>query len=128
MWKLSAYRYAGSAAEAVAMLRQGSGQGKYIAGGTDLLLDPPGDCDFVVDLNGAGLDTISLTPAGDLYLGATASLQRIATSAVMRGHAGGAVAAAAHRCGNRPVRTLATIGGNLCHAVPSADMAPLSRV
>jgi carbon-monoxide dehydrogenase medium subunit len=125
MWTLREYRYARSAAQAVALLRQGPGKGRYIAGGTDLLLAPPADCDFVVDINGAGLDEIVRTASGDLFLGATAPLQKIATSSLVVDHAAGAVAAAARHCGNRPVRTVATIGGNLCHAVPSADMAPI---
>jgi len=32
---------------------------------------------------------------------------------------------AAGVCGNRPVRTTATLGGNICNALPSADMAPV---
>jgi carbon-monoxide dehydrogenase medium subunit len=37
----------------------------------------------------------------------------------------GAIAHAAEVCGNRPVRSTATVGGNLCNALPSADMAPV---
>jgi len=40
-------------------------------------------------------------------------------------YAGGAVADAARACANRPVRTTATLGGNLCNALPSADLAPI---
>ncbi len=125
MWRLREYLYANSPAEAVTMLRSGRGQGRYIAGGTDLLLFPPQDCDFVVDINGAGLGRIARTPGGGLSLGATATLQMIACSPLVTGYAGGAVAHAAHVCGNRPVRTVATLGGNLCSALPSADMVPL---
>jgi carbon-monoxide dehydrogenase medium subunit len=106
-------------------MRQGPGTGKYIAGGTDLLLQPPPKCDFVVDLNEAGLGEIATTGQGDLFLGSTATLQKIATSPLVLAFAGGAVSRAAAHCGNRPIRSVATIGGNLCHAVPSADMAPI---
>jgi len=128
MWNLQDYRYAASAAEAVSLLRQGPGRGVYIAGGTDLFRFPPTDCDFVVDITGAGLGEIARTPAGDLFLGATATLQEIAASELIAGHAGGAVAAAALRCGNRPVRSVATVGGNIGNALPSADMAPVLLV
>ena len=125
VWRLREYLYASSPAEAVSMLRQGRGQGRYIAGGTDLLLFPPQDCDFVVDINGTGLGRITRTPGGGLSLGATATLQMISCSPLVTGYAGGAIARAAHVCGNRPVRTVATLGGNLCSALPAADMVPV---
>jgi carbon-monoxide dehydrogenase medium subunit len=124
MWDVQEYRYATNPAEAVALMRSGPGKGVYIAGGTDLLLDRP-TCDFVVDVNGCGIGDIARTPGGDLFLGAAAPLQVIATSELVTGFAGGAVSYAAAHCGNRPVRTTATVGGNLCHGLPSADMAPV---
>jgi carbon-monoxide dehydrogenase medium subunit len=124
MWDVQDYRYATNPVEAVAMMRQGPGKGAYIAGGTDMLLDRP-RCDFLVDINGAGLGNIARTPGGDLYLGAAATLQSLAENELVKGFASGAVSAAAAHCGNRPVRTTATVGGNLCHGLPSADMAPV---
>ncbi|MBM4131152.1 hypothetical protein FJ250_09000, partial [bacterium] len=123
MWDLKEYRIAGSPGEAVAMLRRGPGKGIYIAGGTDLFLFPP-QCDFVVDINHAGLDAIARTPDGDVFVGAAATLHAIATDPFVAGYAGGLLAQAAARCGNRPVRSTATLGGNLCNALPSADLAP----
>jgi carbon-monoxide dehydrogenase medium subunit len=41
------------------------------------------------------------------------------------GFASGAISFVAAHCGNRPVRTTATVGGNLCNGLPSADMAPV---
>jgi carbon-monoxide dehydrogenase medium subunit len=123
MWELKEYRIAGSVGEAVAMMRRGPGKGVYIAGGTDLFLFPPA-CDYVVDVNHAGMSSIARTPDGDLVIGAAATLHDIATSPLVTGFAGGLVSAAAAHCGNRPVRTTATIGGNLCNALPSADLAP----
>ena len=74
MWNLKEYRFATNPAEAVALMRQGPGKGAYIAGGTDMLLDRPA-CDFVVDVNHAGIGDIARTPGGDLFLGAAATLQ-----------------------------------------------------
>lgn len=122
---LKDYRYASSPAEAVALRRQGPGRGIYIAGGTDLFLAMPPGVDFVVDINGAGLDGVERQESGDLVIGAAATLQKVASSPAALAFAGGAVAHAAMHCANRPVRTTATLGGNLCNALPSADMAPV---
>ena len=124
MKNLKEYRFASSPAEAVAMMRQGPGQGAYIAGGTDMLLVPQG-YDFVVDINHAGLSDIARTEQGDLFLGAAVTLQNLATNPLVLDFADGAVSRVAAQCGNRPVRTTATVGGNLCNALPSADMAPV---
>jgi len=124
MWNLQDYRFAANPAEAVALMRKGPGKGAYIAGGTDMLLEHP-NCDFVVDINRAGIGDVAVTPGGDLFLGAAATLQNLEDNDFVTGFAGGAVSIAASHCGNRPVRTTATVGGNLCNALPSADMAPV---
>ncbi len=124
MRDLKDYRIAHSVQEAVTMMRQGPGHGAYIAGGTDMFLMPE-DCDFVVDINHAGIGDVARTPGGDLFIGAAATLQGVATSPLTRDFACGALAAVAGQCGNRPVRSTATLGGNLCNALPSADMAPV---
>lgn len=124
MWNLKEYRVASSPAEAVALMRKGPGKGAYIAGGTDMLLDHPA-CDFVVDVNQAGIGDVARTPSGDLFLGAATTLQDLVDIGFVKDFAGGAISDAASHCGNRPVRSTATIGGNLCNALPSADMAPV---
>jgi carbon-monoxide dehydrogenase medium subunit len=124
MWELQDYRIAGNPAEAVEMLKMGPGKGMFIAGGTDLFLDKP-DCDFVVDISRAGLDEVARTPAGDLFLGAALTLETLTRDPLVAEFAGGALARVAALCGNRPVRSTATLGGNLCTALPSADMAPV---
>ncbi len=124
MRDLKDYRIAHSVQEAVTMMGQGPGRGAYIAGGTDMFLMPE-DCDFVVDINHAGIAGIARTPGGDLFIGAAATLQGLATSPLTRDFACGALAGVAAQCGNRPVRSTATLGGNLCNALPSADMVPV---
>lgn len=124
MWEVKEYRIAGNPAEAVEMLQGGPGRGLFIAGGTDLLLTRPA-CDFVVDISRAGLDGIARTPAGDLFVGAAATLERLVRDPLVAAFAGGALGKVAGLCGNRPVRSTATVGGNLCNALPSADMAPV---
>ncbi|MHB8078847.1 MAG: FAD binding domain-containing protein [Candidatus Krumholzibacteriia bacterium] len=125
MKELREYRCATSVAEAVALRRAGPGRGIYIAGGTDLFLVMPPGIDYVVDINRAGLDHIERTADDALFIGAAATLQAVAVSPLTHRYAGGAVAEAAVRCANRPVRSTATLGGNLCNALPSADLAPI---
>ena len=48
----------------------------------------------------------------------------MATNPLVTGFAAGLLSEAASHCGNRPVRSTATLGGNLCNALPSADLAP----
>ena len=124
MWEISDYRFASTPPEAVVMMRQGPGKGVYLAGGTDLLLYPP-KCDFVVDISRAGIGNIARTPDGDIFLGAGVTLQDLATSELVTSYAGGELSRVASHCGNRPVRSTATVGGNICNALPSADMAPV---
>ena len=89
-----------------------------------MYLHPVG-CDFVVDINHAGLSDIARTPAGDLFLGAATTLHNMATNLLVADFAEGMLVKAAAHCGNRPVRSTATVGGNICNALPSADMAPV---
>ncbi len=124
MWDLKEYRFAATAQQAVSLMRQGPGKGAFIAGGTDMFLYPAG-CDFVVDINHAGISDIARTPGGDLFLGAATTLHNLAINPLVTGFAGGIISEAAAHCGNRPVRSTATVGGNLCNALPSADMAPV---
>ncbi len=124
MWDLKEYRFASSPAEAVAMLRQGPGRGAYIAGGTDLLRGKP-ECDFVVDINHAGIATIDLHPDGDLFLGAATTVLDAARDARVEAFAGAALATTLAECSRRTLRPGATFGGQLCHGTRCGDLAPV---
>lgn len=121
------YFQPGTLAEAVSFLDGHRGECKVLAGGTDLLvrlkrwtLEPR----YVVNLKGIpGLASIETVDGGGLRIGALATLCQVAESPLVR--AGfGVLANAASKIGSVQVRNLATIGGNLCNAAPSADMAP----
>lgn len=127
MGDLKEYRFASSPAEAVALLRKGPGRGAYIAGGTDLLRARP-DCDFVVDVNHAGIGAIDLHPDGDLFLGAAATVVDAGRDERVRGFAGGALGEALGACARRTGRPTATIGGRLCHGACGGDLAPVLLV
>jgi len=99
---------------------------KLLAGGTDLLpqmkngaLKPA----LVVDLSAIGrLRRIDNGQAG-LRIGAAVTARELELSPAVRG-AYAAIAESAALVGSIQVRNLATLGGNLCNAAPSADMAP----
>ena len=100
---------------------------KLVAGGTDLLpqmknaLVKPRR---VVDLSALPeLKVIERGATGDLRVGSAASARQLELSQTVREHFT-ALAESAGVVGSYQVRNLATLGGNLANAAPSADMAP----
>jgi CO/xanthine dehydrogenase FAD-binding subunit len=117
-----------SVEEACAALAAGNGEAKVLAGGTDLLaqmkrgkLQPK----VLVSLRDVpGLSFVQPESDGSLALGAATPLAAVENSPEVRERFP-ALAAAASWIGSVQVRTRATVGGNLCNAAPSADMAPI---
>lgn len=114
--------------EACALLAAGDGSVKVLAGGTDVLvqmkqgkLQP----ETLISLRDVpGLSFIRLDGDGGLSLGAATPLGSVERSPeVIKGFP--AIAEAASWIGSVQVRSRATVGGNLCNAAPSADMAPI---
>ncbi len=100
---------------------------KLLAGGTDLLpqlknalLKPA----CVVDLSGvAELRAVQDADGGGLRIGAAVSARALELDPRVRSRYL-SLAESAALVGSIQVRNLATLGGNLCNAAPSADMAP----
>jgi carbon-monoxide dehydrogenase medium subunit len=100
---------------------------KLVAGGTDLLpqlknslLRPA----LVVDLSGVKeLRALERDAAGGLRIGAAVTARELELDARVRAEYP-AIAESAALVGSIQIRNLATVGGNLCNAAPSADMAP----
>ena len=100
---------------------------KLVAGGTDLLpqlknslLKPA----LVVDLSGVKeLRALERDAAGGLRIGAAVTARELEQDARVRKEYP-AIAESAALVGSIQIRNLATVGGNLCNAAPSADMAP----
>jgi carbon-monoxide dehydrogenase medium subunit len=100
---------------------------KLLAGGTDLLpqmknglLKPA----WVVDLSGvAELRTLGTAEGGGLRIGAAVTARELELDKRVTGRYA-AIAESGALVGSVQVRNLATVGGNLCNAAPSADMAP----
>jgi len=98
---------------------------QVIAGGTDLipaLRDRATQADHVVDLSGASLDTL-VFERGEARIGPLVTFARLCEDRDVAAKLP-ALARAAALVGAVQCRNLATIGGNLCSAVPSLDSAP----
>lgn len=111
--------------EAVALLARFGEDVKPMAGGTDLLVQmknrwaSPG---HLIALKWIpGLDGI--TDGERVRIGALATHSRIKGSPLIRGWFPILIDALS-RLGSQQIRNVATIGGNLCNAAPSADSAP----
>ena len=110
-----------------ASLRAEHGTGAVLwAGGTDLMLQwrrGAIDIDTCIDLT--GLDELRRIVIGEheITLGAMTTIADLETHSGLR-EVFPVFADMARRFATPQVRTMATVGGNLCHAVPSADCAP----
>lgn len=113
--------------EAVSLLGKYDGKAKVVAGGTDLvvqirekLIAP----EYVVDIGYiSGLDRIDYDETRGLRIGALATIRAIEKSSKIC-QVYPAIAQSAGLLGSVAIRNVATIGGNLCNAAPSADTAP----
>jgi CO/xanthine dehydrogenase FAD-binding subunit len=108
--------------EAVQLVDGGRSGGRFVAGGTDLVLQADRSIRFLVDITRLGLSYIR-EGADGWAIGATTSMADLEKSPVIRALAGGVLAKAAAVCGSVQNRNMATLGGNLANASPAADTA-----
>lgn len=116
--------------EAVGLLKEAGGSARPLAGGTDLVVQMkeratrfpyPGtivSLDRVSELRG-----IDFSEAGGLRIGAGATMTDVAAHPAVRERYA-ALAEGAGVVGSLQTMNMATIGGNVCNAAPSADTAP----
>ena len=125
MFNFKSYHKANSIEEAIRLLKENP-QAKLIAGGTDILIKlrkGKGVFDHLVDIHDMPeLNFISQNTDGDLVIGPTTCFTRVGASPLVLKHVP-VLAAAIGTIGGPQVRNMATIGGNLCNGVPSADSA-----
>lgn len=113
--------------EALSLMKTYSGAAKAIAGGTDLMpkmkrreVAPK----YLIDLKGvADLNFISNDAKNGLRIGPLTTLNEIRESSVVKEHCPILVETVSQMASVQ-VRNMATMAGNLCNAVPSADTAP----
>jgi len=115
-----------SLAEATEVLAKYQGEARTVAGGTDLLLkmkagrlSPKAIVNIkrIPELRGLAFNS-------HLTLGALTTLEEIKQSSIIRERYP-ALSDAAATMASVQIRNLATVGGNLCNAAPSADLAPI---
>jgi len=114
--------------KASALLTQHGKEAKIFAGGTDLLrqlklrtLRPA----FLINIKCIPQIAKISTPSGSaLKIGASTTIGSIESSPLVKKRCY-ALFEAAHALGSPQIRNLATIGGNLCNAAPSAETAPI---
>ena len=101
-------------------------EARLIAGGTDVLVKlhkGKGQFHHLIDIHDiAELNFISQNDDGDLVIGPLTCFTHVAESALIRKHIP-VLSEAILTIGGPQVRNMATIGGNLCNGVPSADSA-----
>ncbi|CAG9165649.1 xanthine dehydrogenase family protein subunit M [Cupriavidus respiraculi] len=110
------YNRAGSAEEAVRDMGADAGHAHYLAGGTtlvDLMRLGVAAPRRLIDVSGiAGLDAITLSPAGDLHLGALCRMSTAADHAALRERFP-ALSESLWKAASAQLRNMATLGGNL---------------
>lgn len=125
MFNFKSYARAGSVQEAIQLLGQNS-EAHLIAGGTDMLVKlhkGKAQFDHLVDIHDiAELNYVTQSDANDIIIGPLTSFTQVAESELIRKHIP-VLSQAVLTIGGPQVRNMATIGGNLCNGVPSADSA-----
>jgi len=110
--------------EAFTLFAKYGGKAKWIAGGTDVIVmikQKTMAPDVLISLRGIpGLDEIKFN--GSLNIGAMVTHRTIEASEIIRKNFS-ALTDAADYLGSVQIRNVATVGGNICTAAPSADTA-----
>lgn len=125
MFNFKSYARAGSVQEAIQLLGQNP-EAHLIAGGTDMLVKlhkGKAQFDHLVDIHDiAELNYITQNDANDIIIGPLTSFTQVAESELICKRIP-VLSQAVLTIGGPQVRNMATIGGNLCNGVPSADSA-----
>ena len=121
------YHRPASLAEAVSLLREHGDGGRILAGGTDLLVqikEGHRRPEYLLSLSGiAELEELRFSGDRGLRIGARVLMQELADDETVRERFT-ALAEGAEIIGSYQTRNMATVGGNVCNAAPSADISP----
>jgi carbon-monoxide dehydrogenase medium subunit len=112
----------GTVREALRLLQNGKNRARFVAGGTDLVVEADRSTRILIDITHAGLSYIRRKGKA-CVIGATTTMAAIENSPAIRALGGGILARAAATCGSVQIRNMATLGGNLANGSPAADTA-----
>jgi carbon-monoxide dehydrogenase medium subunit len=130
MLNIRTYHRPTSIDEAVNLLAEPGAGRTVIAGGTDLLVNPRYlvGVQEVVDVRDLKLAGIAgpdeQEHRGVIVIGAGATMYQVASALMIQSLANGILARGAAVCGSPNIRRMATLGGNVASALPSADTPP----
>lgn len=105
------------------MLRTHPGNGKFIAGGTNIVVEKDPTLDYLIDLRQLGLEYLVESEEW-VQIGACTTIQDLYKSPLIGTLADGLLAQVASWFASRQIRNVATIGGNLAEGASGADTAP----
>jgi aerobic carbon-monoxide dehydrogenase medium subunit len=112
--------------ETLTMLSRCYMKSKIVAGGTDLMLQIRNRAikpEYVVDITRIpGLDRMTFDDQQGLRLGALTTIRALETSVELQSKYP-IISQAAGQLGSVAIRNVATVGGNICNALPSAEMS-----
>lgn len=125
------YMKAESAQDVFHLLKEKGNEVKLLLGGTDLFVqmrDRNESAGILLDLKYLpGMKDISYDKNTGINIGAAATLNQISAHPDVKNHFQ-ILSQSADVVGNYQLRNRATLGGNICNASPSADMAPAALV
>ncbi len=125
------YMKAESAQDVFRLLKERGDEVKLLMGGTDLFVqmrDRNESVGILLDLKHLpGIKDISYDKKKGINIGAAVTLNQLSAHPDVKDHFQ-ILSQSADTIGNYQVRNRATLGGNICNASPSADMAPAALV
>jgi len=119
--QVEAFHRPASVREAVRLLASGKGRARIVAGGTDLVVEGDPTVRALIDITHSGIQYIRAR-SGGVEIGAATVMAELRESRAVHALAGGILARAAATCGSVQIQAAATIGGNIAHGSPAADL------
>jgi len=112
--------------EAVAVLHEKKEDVRVVAGGTDLFVmmrKGKSPCRYLLDISGLGLDRIWKDADSAIHIGASVTLTQAQYDPLFSGNRFECFREACGHVGSLQIRNAATVVGNICTGITSADVA-----